>query len=92
MHESKVKAGLEVWRDAVRLRDALAAGSPEWQEADEQVRSASKVFHAELAQASVRYAEEEFQGRNPWSTGFERRAASAVNGSPDDLRARSAPR
>lgn len=60
-----VKLRLDAWRDAERRRDALERGSSEWQEADEEVRRAEKVFHAEFAQASARYAEEESETRNP---------------------------
>jgi hypothetical protein len=59
-----VKLRLDAWRDAERRRDGLAIGSSEWQEAEEEVRSAAKVFLAEVAQASVRYAETDFQDRN----------------------------
>jgi hypothetical protein len=72
-----VKLRLEAWRDAERRRDALPLGGSEWQEAEEEVRSAAKVFHAELAQASVRYAEEEFRDRNPWSAQLDRRTSRA---------------
>lgn len=55
-----VKIRLDAWRDAERRRDALALDSAEWQEAVEEVRNAEKAFHAELAQVSARYAEDEF--------------------------------
>lgn len=71
------KLRLDAWREAERRRDALALGSSEWQEAEEDVRSAAKVFHAEVAQASVRYAEEEFQDRNPWPAQLDRRTSGA---------------
>ena len=72
MGEQKVKVGLAAWRDAERRRDELQLGSSEWQEAEDEVQSAAKVFHAELAQASVRYAEEESQNRSPWAARLDR--------------------
>lgn len=83
-----VKLRLDDWREAERLRDALALGSSEWQEAEEEVRSAAKAFHAELAQASVRYAEEEFQDRNRWSAQLDRRTSGAGDLVADALFAR----
>jgi hypothetical protein len=73
---------LDGWRDAERRRNRLATGSTDWQEADEEVREAAKAFHAEVAQESARYAEEEFQNEHAWSIGFERAAseADAMNG------------
>lgn len=63
-----VKLRLDAWRDAEHRRDRLAPGSSEWQDAEDEVRSAEKAFHAEFAQASARYAEAEFQGLNRgWS-------------------------
>ena len=72
-----VKRRLDAWREAERRRDALALDSSEWQEAEEEVRSAAKAFHAELAQASVTYAEEEFHNRNRWSPQLDPRSAGA---------------
>lgn len=72
-----VKLRLDAWRDAERRRDALAVGSSEWQEAEEDVRSAAKVFHAEVAQATVRYAEAEFWDRNPRSAQSVRSTSGA---------------
>lgn len=60
-----VQVRLDAWRAAERRRDGLAPGSAGWQDAEDDVRSAEKAFHAELAQAAARYAEAEFQGRNP---------------------------
>ena len=78
VHVQNVKTRLDEWRDAEHRRDRLALGSPERQEAEEQVRTAEKAFHAELAQASARYAEEEFQYPNrAWSAQVERRASVA---------------
>ena len=70
-----VKLLLDSWRDAERRRDGLAKGSPEWQEADEDARSAAKLFHAEVAQASARHAEEDYQNRRPWSLQADRRTS-----------------
>jgi hypothetical protein len=68
-----VKLRLDAWRDAERRRDRLAPGSPEWQDAEDEVRRCVLVFHAELAQASARYAEAEFQGPRPaWSPRADR--------------------
>jgi hypothetical protein len=83
-----VKLRLDAWRDAERCRDGLALGGSEWQEAEEDVRSAAKAFHAELAQVSARYAEEEFQGRNPWSAQLDRRTSGAGDSVADALLAR----
>lgn len=79
MGEQKVKVGLEAWRDAERRRDELPFGSSKWQEAEEEVQIAAKVFHAELAQASVRYAEEELQDRNPWTVRLDRVTSRCTN-------------
>ena len=68
-----VKTRLDAWREAEHRRDLLAPGSSEREEAEEQVRSAEKAYHAELAQASARYAEEEFQYPNrAWSAQVDR--------------------
>ena len=83
-----VKMQLDAWRDAERRRDGLATGSAERQEAEEDVRSAAKVFHAEEAQASVRYAEEEFQHRNRWSARLDRRTSGAGDSVADTFLAR----
>ena len=72
-----VKLRLDAWRDAERRRDGLALGSSEWQVAEEDVRRAATVFHAEVAQVSARYAEEEYQVRNPWSAQLDRRTSGA---------------
>ena len=73
-----VKTRLDEWREAEHRRDGLALSSPERQEAEEQVRTAERAFHAELAQASARYAEEEFQyPTRAWSAQVERRASVA---------------
>lgn len=75
-----VKLRLDTWRDAERRLDGLALGSSEWQEAEDDVRRARKVFHAEVAQASARYAEVEFQGRNlGWSAQLDRRTSEAAD-------------
>ena len=83
-----VKFRLDAWRDAERRRDGLAPGSPEWHEAEEDVRSAAKVFHAEETQESVRYAEEEFQDRKPWSARLDRRISGAGDSMADTFLAR----
>jgi hypothetical protein len=68
-----VKLRLDAWREAEHRRNRLAAGSPEWHDAEHEVRSAATAFHAELAQVSARYAEAEFQRPNPrWSTRVDR--------------------
>lgn len=77
MPVQNVKMRLDAWRDAERRREGLALDSPEWQEAEEDVRSACKVFHAEVAQASARYAEQDFQDRSPWSAQSDRRTSRA---------------
>jgi len=63
-----VKLRLDEWRDAERRRDGHARGTPEWQQANGEVRIAETAFHAEVAQMSVRYAEAEYQDGNHWST------------------------
>jgi hypothetical protein len=83
-----VKLRLDAWRDAERRRDGLALDSSEWQAAEEDVRSAAKVFHAEVAQASARYVENEFRDRNPWSVHLDRR----TSGAGDPVREASLPR
>ncbi|HEX8939798.1 MAG TPA: hypothetical protein VF763_06505 [Candidatus Limnocylindrales bacterium] len=73
-----VGALLEAWREAERRRDALAPGSPERLEAEEEARHAEKAYHAEVAQTSARYAEEDFQGRDPgWFPEADRRTSEA---------------
>ena len=68
-----VKTRLDAWRDAERRRDGLAPGSAEWQDAENEARRADKAFHAELAQASARYAEAELQGPNwGWTARVDR--------------------
>lgn len=74
-----VQLRLDAWRDEERRRDGLALGSSEWQEAEEDVRRARTVFHADVAQVSARYAEEELQDRNPWSAQLDRHTAGAGN-------------
>jgi hypothetical protein len=71
-----VKLRLDAWRDAERRCNGLAVDSSEWQAAEEDVRSAAKVFHAEVAQVSAQYAEAEFQDRNPWSAHLDRAPAA----------------
>lgn len=61
-----VKLRLDEWRDAERRRDGLVLGSAEWQDAEEEAQRAATVFHAEVAQASVRYAETELRDRHAW--------------------------
>ena len=78
MPVQNVKLRLDAWREAERHRDGLALGSPEWGEADEQVRTAAKVFHAELAQVSARYAEAEFQERSRWFSTLDRRTSGRI--------------
>ena len=72
-----VKLRLDAWRDAERRRDGLPLDSPAWQEAEEDARRACKVFHAEVAQVSARYAETDFQGRSPWSLPLNRGTSPA---------------
>lgn len=68
-----VRLRLDAWRAAEHRRDGLAPGSSDWQDAEDEVRSTDKAFHARLAQASARYAEAEFQGPNPvWSARVDR--------------------
>jgi hypothetical protein len=75
-----VKSRLDAWRDAERRRDGLALGSPVRQAAEEEVRIADKTFHAELAQASAQYAEQEFRSSRPgWSAHLDRRISGAVD-------------
>lgn len=70
---------LDAWREAERRRDGLALDSPGWEEAEEEARSAAKVFHAEVAQASARYVEKEYRSGNPWSAPLERVLAEMSN-------------
>lgn len=75
-----VKMRLDAWRAAAQRRDGLAPGSSEWQDAEDDVRSAERAFHAELAQASARYAEAEFQGLNRgWSAQLNPRTSRAAD-------------
>ena len=60
MAAHNVKLRLDAWRDAAHRRDTHAPGSSAWREADDEVATAEKAFHAELAQVSVRYAEQDF--------------------------------
>lgn len=59
-----VKARLDAWRDAMRRLDGLVVGTPERHEAEAELERVAKMFHAEEAQAFVRYAEEADRG---WS-------------------------
>lgn len=80
MHMPKVKVRLDAWRDAERRRDGLAPGSSEYQDAEDDVRSAEKAFHAEFAQASARYAEAELQGsRWAWAAQLDLRTTRAAD-------------
>jgi hypothetical protein len=72
-----VKLRLEAWREAEHRRDGLAPGSPEWQQADEELRNAEKAFHGEEAQEYARYAEAEFEHGHPWSAHVDRRTSGA---------------
>jgi len=72
-----VKLRLDAWRDAERRRDGLARDTSEWQAAEEEVWNAAKLFHAEVAQASARYAENEFRDRTPWSAHLDRSTSGA---------------
>lgn len=85
---SNLKLRLDAWRDAERRRDRLALGTPGWQEAEEDVRSAAKVFHAEEAQESARYAEAEYHDRNRWSARLDRRTSGAARSLADASLAR----
>lgn len=68
-----VKLRLDAWRNAERRRDGLDAASTEWRGADDEVRTANKAFHAELAQASARYTVAELRGPQPgWFTRLDR--------------------
>jgi len=68
-----VRSRLDAWREAEHRRDGLAPGSPERQDAEDEVQSAEKAFHAELAQESARYAEAELTGSSPrWSGRVDR--------------------
>ena len=84
-----VKLRLDAWREAERRRDGLARDSSEWQAAEEEAWNAAKLFHAELAQVSARYAETEFRDQRPWSAHLDRRTsgagASLTNASSDGL-------
>jgi hypothetical protein len=75
-----VRTRLDAWRAAVRHRDRLTSDSIGWQDADDEAREAAKAFHAEVAQASARYAEEEFQNEHAWSIESERSAVEASSG------------
>jgi hypothetical protein len=75
-----VRTRLDAWRNAVRHRDTLTSDSIGWQDADDEARDAANAFHAEVAQASARYAEEEFQNENAWSIEFGRSAVGASAG------------
>jgi hypothetical protein len=92
MDERSVKAALDAWRDAVRRRDALAPGSADRPIAADDVRNASKAFHAELAQQSARYAEEASESRTSWSTRLDLRGAPAAEDAQDNQRVRSTSR
>jgi hypothetical protein len=59
---------LTEWRRAERHRDALAEGSPAWQEAEADVRRARTAYRAELAQVTARHREAGIpQSRHFWS-------------------------
>lgn len=78
---SNVQQRLDEWRQAERHRDGLAAGSPEWQEADAEVRTAEKAYHAQVAQAFARRAEVEYQDRNRgWLKEPDRRTSESGEG------------
>ena len=78
MRLQNVKLRLDAWREAEHRRDGLALGTSEREEAEEEVRTAEKAFHAEVAQASARYAEVEFQDANPaWSARVDYRTSEA---------------
>jgi hypothetical protein len=59
-----VKARLDAWREAEHRRDRLPLGSPEREEAEEQVRRSETAYRAELAQVWARYAEEHVPARS----------------------------
>jgi hypothetical protein len=59
---------LTEWRRTEHLRDELAAGSPAWQEADEEVRRAQTAYRAALAQVTARQREADIPAhRHFWS-------------------------
>lgn len=76
MHEQTVKLRLDAWREAERRRVAAASlGASEREAAEEEARTAEKAFHAELAQASARYAEAAYPDRDRgWAEQMSRRA------------------
>jgi len=67
-----VRLRLDAWREAERRLDVLALDSREREEAEQDVRSAAMVFHAEVAQVSARYVENEYRYRHPSSGQLER--------------------
>lgn len=74
MHDAKT--GLDAWRAAETRRDGLVRGTPEWQEADEEVRNAKRAFDAAFAQAYAQYTEEQYQAEHPRrSADLERRTS-----------------
>jgi hypothetical protein len=59
---------LTEWRRAERLRGELAAGSPAWQEADDEVRRAHTAYRAQVAQVTARQREADvLEHRRFWS-------------------------
>ncbi|HEX8938835.1 MAG TPA: hypothetical protein VF763_01620 [Candidatus Limnocylindrales bacterium] len=70
------KTRLDAWRAAETRRDGLVRGTPEWQEADEEVRNAKQAFDAAFAQAYAQYTEERYEAEHPrWSAHLERRTS-----------------
>jgi hypothetical protein len=67
-----VRLRLDAWREAERRRDVLALDSPDRVEAEQDVRTAATLFHAEVAQVSARYVENEYRYRHPSSGQSER--------------------
>lgn len=84
-----VKLRLDAWRDAEHRRDCLAIGSSMWQEADEDVRRAATVFHAEEAQEYARYSEDAFEDRLGWSAQLDRRTCGTGRSVADAFLART---
>lgn len=78
-----VKLRLDAWRHAERRRDVLAVGTLEWRDAEEKARNAAKLFHAEVAQVSARYDEEDSQRRKPWTAPLDRRVTAEGNSMAD---------
>ena len=84
-----VKSRLDAWRDAERRRDRLVPGSSEWHEAAADAETAAKMFRAELAQASVRYAEDALQARDPRLAQLGRQGSGAGESLADVLLSRT---